>query len=159
MLKHCFAIDHVDYARYLSYQHVFLRDLQKQNNPSINDLEIIGFEGSLSGNAFSTIHGDLITSVITEVANGETKRSAGPCIAGYSTYVDKVNTWIKISHVHTKMQNVLREKIDITISALHKEMTPPAKHHRSHVQSLKEKLRGCSTNPFADVPARHQGRC
>ena len=41
-------------------------------------------------------------------------------------------------------------------AALHKELTPAAKRlHRSHVQSLKEKLRGYSINPFADVPARH----
>ncbi len=152
MLKHCFAFDHINYARYLSFQHVFLRDLQRRNHPAIDDLASRGFGGSLSGNAFSSIHGDLIT----EVFNGETKRSAGPYKAGYSTDVEKVNTWIKTSHIHAKIQNALREKINMTTSSLHKELTPAAKRlHRGHVKSLKEKLQGYQIDPFADVPARH----
>ena len=60
---------------------------------------------------------------------------------------------VKDTHVHAKMQNVLREKINITTSALHKQLTSPAKRlHRSHVQRLKEKLRGYNVYPFADVP-------
>ena len=59
--------------------------------------------------SFSTIHGDLFT----EVFNGGTKRSAGSCITGYTTNLDKVNAWIKTSHIYAKMQNVLREKINI----------------------------------------------
>ena len=35
MLKQVFAFDHQNYARYLSYQHVFLRELQKKWSPSI----------------------------------------------------------------------------------------------------------------------------
>ena len=91
MLRNCFVFDHVNYARYLSYQHVFLRDLRRQNHPSINYMEIRWFEGSLFGNAFSTIHGDFIT----EVFIGEKKRSAGSYIAGYSIDVDKGNAWLK----------------------------------------------------------------
>ena len=63
MLKHCFAFDHINYARYLSFQYVFLRDLQGRNHPAITDLKSRGFGGSLSGNAFSSVHGDLITEV------------------------------------------------------------------------------------------------
>ena len=88
MLKHCLAFDHINYARFLSYQHVFLRDLQRRNHPAINDIASRGFGGSLSGNPFSSIHSDLIT----EIFNGETKRSAGPYRAGYSTDTEKVNT-------------------------------------------------------------------
>ena len=117
ILKHCFALDHVNYARCLSYQHVLLQELQRQNYSSINDLEITGFGRSLSGNAFSTSHGDLIT----EFFNGEMKRSTGSCIAGYSTEVDKVNAWIKTSHINAKIQNVSRGNTNITTSALHKE--------------------------------------
>ena len=141
MLRDCFAFDHINYARYLSYQHIFLRDRV-----------IREFGGSLSGHAFSTIHGDLIS----EDFSGETKRNAGPCIAGYSTDVEEAHAWIKTSHNHTKMQNVLKEKINVVTSALHKELMPAAKRfRRNHLKCLKEKLRGYNINPFADVPARH----
>ena len=141
MLRDCFAFDHINCARYLSNQHIFLRDWV-----------IRGFGGSLSGSAFSAIHGDLIS----EDFSGVTKWNAGPCIAGYSTDIEEAHAWIKISHNHTKMQNVLREKVNIATSALHKELTPAAKRFlRSHLMCQKEKLRGCNINPFADVPARH----
>ncbi len=52
MLKHCFAFDHVNYARYMSFQHVFLRDLERKNHPAIADLKQKGFGGSVSGNKF-----------------------------------------------------------------------------------------------------------
>ena len=81
MVKHCFAFDHVNYARYMSFQHVYLRDLERKNHPAFSEMKLRGFGGSLSGAPFSNIHGDLIT----EVFNGETKRSAGPYRAVYST--------------------------------------------------------------------------
>lgn len=73
MLKHCFAFDHINYARYLSFQHVYLRNLERDDHPSIMDLKARGLGGSLSGEKFSNIHGDLIT----EVFNGETKKKRG----------------------------------------------------------------------------------
>ena len=51
MLKHCFAFDHINYVRYLSFQHVFLRDLLRRNRPAITDLKSRGFGGSLSINS------------------------------------------------------------------------------------------------------------
>ena len=38
MLKQVFAFDHQNYARYLSYQHVFLRELQENGHPAFKDL-------------------------------------------------------------------------------------------------------------------------
>ena len=81
MVKHCFAFDHVNYARYMSFHHVYLRDLERKSHPAFKEMMLRGFGGSLSGTPFSNIHGDLIT----EVFNGETKRSAVPYRAGYST--------------------------------------------------------------------------
>ena len=105
MIKQCFAFDHANYARYFSFQHVHLRDLEQKQSPAIEDLKKRGFGGSLSGAKFSNIHGDLIT----EVFNGETKRSAGPHTSGYSTNVTALNTWVLASHLHAQVQNNLRE--------------------------------------------------
>ena len=52
-----------------SFQQVYLIDLQKKSNPAIDELMKRGFGGSLSGETFSSTHGDLIT----EVFNEETK--------------------------------------------------------------------------------------
>jgi len=100
MIKFCFAFDHVNYSRYLSFQQVYLRDLERNNHPAINDIKTRGFGGSLSGSAFSTIHGDLIT----EVFNGETKRQAGPHRQGFSRNIDAVNTWVRTAHIQAKMR-------------------------------------------------------
>ena len=61
MLKLVFAFDHPNYARYCSYQHVYLGDLQTQNHPAYNDLLLLGFGASRSGGTCSSVHGDLIT--------------------------------------------------------------------------------------------------
>ena len=79
-MKQCFAFDHVNYARYMSFQHVYLRDLERNSHPAFKEMKLRGFGGSLSGTPFSNIHGDLITVVF----NGETKRNAVPYRAGYS---------------------------------------------------------------------------
>ena len=39
MIKHCFACNHVNYARYLAYQQVYLRELETKDHPAINDLK------------------------------------------------------------------------------------------------------------------------
>ena len=98
-VKHCFAFDHVNYARYMSFQHVYLRDLERKSHP-VKKMKLRGFGGSLSGTPFSNIHGDMIT----EVFNGGTKRISGPYRAGYSTESNALNTWIKTSHIHAKLQ-------------------------------------------------------
>ena len=85
MVKYCFAFDHINYARYVSYQQVYLRELQRINNKAIIGLTQ---RGSLLGDSFSCLHGDLIT----EIFNGQTKRQAGPHCAGFSTVISKVNT-------------------------------------------------------------------
>jgi hypothetical protein len=78
MLKLCCAIDHINYARYIvSFQHVNLLMLEMCHDPELSKR---GFGGSLSGETFSAIHGDLIT----EIYNGRTKGTAGPFRSGYA---------------------------------------------------------------------------
>jgi hypothetical protein len=98
MLSLCFAFDHINYARYMSFQHVNLLMLEMCHDPAFTELSERGFGGSLSGEKFSAIHGDLIT----EIYNGETKGTAGPFRSGYSTDITTVNTWVKTSHIHAR---------------------------------------------------------
>ena len=74
--------------------------LEKHHDPAFIELSERGFGGSLSGEKFSEIHGDLIT----EIYNGETKGTAGPFRSGYSTDLTTVNTWVKTSHIHAQIR-------------------------------------------------------
>ena len=53
MIKYCFAFNHINHARYLSYQQVYLRELQGINNNAMMNLTRRGFRDSLSGDSFS----------------------------------------------------------------------------------------------------------
>ena len=63
MLKYCFAFDHINYARYMTFQHVYLSDLEAKGDPVTDNLIKRGIGGNLSGDKFSSIHEDLITEV------------------------------------------------------------------------------------------------
>ena len=65
MISLAFAFDHQNYARYCSYQHVYLQDLKRKFHPAYQDLKSRGHGGSITGDFFSTIHGDLITELST----------------------------------------------------------------------------------------------
>ncbi len=49
MLGLTFALDHQNYARYISYQHVFLEEQRKGQTAAYQDLTSRGFGGSESG--------------------------------------------------------------------------------------------------------------
>ena len=100
MIKQVFSFGHHNYARYLSYQYVSLRSMEQHNHPAIINLKETGFGGSISGEPFSSIHGDLIT----ELFNKETKGSRGPMRAGFSTNHQAVNEWITTIHIHGKVR-------------------------------------------------------
>ena len=53
IVKYCFAFNHINYAHYLSYQQVYLRELQGINNNAMINLMQCGFGDSLSGDLFS----------------------------------------------------------------------------------------------------------
>ena len=150
MLKYCFAFDHINCASYMSFQHVYLSDLEAKGDPAIDNLIKRGTAGNLSGDKFSSIHGDLIT----EVFNGETKQQAGPHRSGFSTNVDAANTWIKTNHIHAKLRNKFNDAIRLTTDSHHKETTQSEmKRHSQHVKNLKDQLKKYNTDPFGDGPA------
>ena len=152
MLNLCFAFDHFNYSRYLSFQHVLLRKHEREQSPEFKDLQERGFGGRISGESFSAIHGDLIT----EIYNGETKGAAGPFRSGYSTNIETVNTWVKTAHIHAKLRTALKQKIDLTTSTVHKEVTEGGKKlHMNHMNKLIKKLHDYKIDPFGDGPARH----
>ena len=80
------------------------------------DLTQRGFGGSLLGDSFFCLHGDLIK----EIFNGQTKRQAGPHCARFSTDIAKVNTWIATSHFHAKVTQILSDQIQLNTSTNHK---------------------------------------
>ena len=61
LVTDCFAFGHFNYAKYLTFQHVNLQNVKMNRKDVWDDLVQNGFGGSLSGEPFSTIHGDLIT--------------------------------------------------------------------------------------------------
>ena len=105
MVKYCFAFNHINYTRYLSYQQVYLRELQGINNNAMINLMQCGFGDSLSGDLFSWLHG-----VITKMLNEQRKRQAGSHCARFSTDIAKVNSWVATSHIHEKVRQTFSEK-------------------------------------------------
>ena len=73
----------------------------------------------MSGEPFSTIHGDLITET---TINREVKVSGGPMQGGYSTSEQTTDTFIKTSHIMAKFRATLKERLDILTSSTHKEI-------------------------------------
>ena len=151
-LPKCFAFGHVNYARYLSFQHVNLADIKFNRRDVWNDLKVNGFGGSLSGKPFSTIHGDLITET---TVNREVKVKGGPTQGGYSTSEQATDAFIKTSHLIAKLRATLKERLDILISSTHKELTIGARRrHEETIEALVSHL-GKYANPFLNGSARH----
>ena len=131
---------------------MYLRNLEQQNHQAFKELSERGFGCSITGQNFSTLHGDLIT----EIFNGQTKRQAGPHRTGLSMDIDQTNRWIKTVHIYAKLRMEVTQKIGSATSAVHKETTPSAiKQHLSHVESLKQQLTKYGCNPFSDSNAKN----
>ena len=115
-------------------------------HPAYQDIVERGFCGSVSGDQFSTIHGDMIT----ELFNKETKGTSGPFRAGFSTDPESVNRWVQTIPIYATLRKALRTALYIQSSSKHKEATDQGKrNHRDHVSSLKEKLEGYGVDPFS----------
>ena len=120
-LKLVFAFDHVNYARYNAYQHIYLTDMKNTNSNAYTELIKFGFGcTNTETEMFNTKHGDLET----EHFNRETKGTAGPFRSGYSTDIHAVNRWIKTSHIHAKLRKTIKKHFRLFTSSVHEEMTP-----------------------------------
>ena len=129
----------------MSYQQVYLRELQSIDSNAMMGLAQCGFGGSFSGDSFSCLHGDLIK----EKFNRQTKSQAGPHCARFNTDIAKVTTCVATSHVHKKFTQNLSEKIQLNTSTNHKECTPVAiRLHNKNGELLEEKLKSCGKEAF-----------
>lgn len=70
-------------------------------------LKIKGFGASIGGEKFSSIHGDLVTELFSK----ETKGTAGPFRAGFSTNTEAVNTCVRTIHLHNNLHKTFREQL------------------------------------------------
>ena len=60
MICYSFAYDHQNYSRYNSYQNVYLTHLEQTDHEAFQQLKLKGIGGSITGDKFSAIHGDLV---------------------------------------------------------------------------------------------------
>ena len=146
MLSLTFAFNHQNYARYCSYQHVLLQNMCTDNKQAFQHLSERGFGASVSGERFTSIHGDLIT----ELFNKLTKDTAGPFRAGFSNDISAVNTWVRTIHVHCKLREKFRNMVAFKTSSKHKELCNGSKKiHSKHVTKLKKQLVLYGIDPFS----------
>ena len=146
------ALGHPNYSRYLTYQHVMLSTLHEKNPKAWEELLNNGFGGSLSGQPFSTEHGDLI---IEMTINKEVKVRGGPMQGGYSTDLKSMNRFVKNTHHMAKLRAALKKKLKILTSSNHKETTSSGKrtHEKMIVRMLDQLKR--YLNPFDEQAVRN----
>lgn len=152
LLPQLFAFGHINYARYLTYQHVTLTNLHKTNPAAWTELKENGFGGSLTGGSFSTVHGDFITEV---TVNREVKVRGGPMQGGFSTSLKAEDAFIKTSHLMAKLRTALKDKLNVMTTSTHKETTQGAKkEHEKTVQALVNQM-SKYMDPFGPGVARN----
>ena len=152
LIPKCFAFGHPNYSHYLTYQHDRLLDIKATESMVWDDLVKNGFGGSLSGEPFSTIHGDLITET---TINREVKVRGGPMQGGFSTDVKTVDTFLKTSHIVADLRGKLKERLNVLSTSSHKETTKGAKKkHEEMINSLVGQLNNYF-DPFLVGPARN----
>ena len=66
MVSLAFPLDHPNYVRYCSFQNVYLNNLKQTMHPAFTDLKERGMGASISGQPFSSIHGDLVTKLFNK---------------------------------------------------------------------------------------------
>ena len=138
LLPKCFGFNNINYSHYLTFQYVNFSEINYCNENVWNDLLREGFERSLSGEPFSTIHGDLITEV---TINREDKVRGGPMMGGYSTLDKTNNAFIKTSHAMAKVRSKLKEQVNFLSSCVPKEISQGSKKfHDNIVTYIKEKF-------------------
>ena len=101
LLPKSFTFGHVNYVRYLTFQHVNLQNVKLNHKAAWDDLVQNGVGGLMSG---------------------EVKVRGGPMQGGYSTSVQTTYAFIKTSHIMAKLRATLKEILDILTSSTHKEI-------------------------------------
>ena len=67
------AFDHVNYARWGSFQHVKLEEMKRLATDAYRNLQTVGWTASQTGGKFNAVHGDYIC----ERQNADTKSTGG----------------------------------------------------------------------------------
>ena len=151
--KLMFAFDHIKYAGYIAYPHVYLNNLLRKNNSIVKDLITNGHGASCSEDSSSTIHGDLVTKHFKKKRKELLDLSPQVTIL---TFIYAVNKWIKTSHIQSKVRTMLQKKLNVLTSQVHREMTPGNKRlHFEHARCLKANLKQYNVNIFGDGSAEN----
>ena len=108
-LKLVHAFDHINYARWGSFQHVRIEGMKRLNTEAYQDLKTSGWTASQTGGKFNAVHGDYIC----ERQNADTKSTSGPIKSGIGTSINMFNTWTRTRHIVVEMQNELKKVLNI----------------------------------------------
>ena len=126
-----FALGHISYAGYITYQYVCLNNLLRKDNSIVKDMITNGHGASCSGGSFSTIHGDLVSA---HFQKKRTELDLSPKV----TFIYAINKWIKTSHIHSKVRTILQKTLNLFTLQVYKEITPGNKSlHFEHARSPK----------------------
>ena len=151
LLPKCFAFNHMNHLRYLTIQHVNFERIQIDKSSAWDDLVNEGFGGSLTGQRFSTTHGDLITET-TITREGKVR---GPLRGGYSTSFEANDAFVKTSHLMAKIRSKLKEKLSVLSSSVHKEVTPAARRRHDAIATHLDITLKDYFDQFLHGPARN----
>ena len=128
------AFDHINYARWCSFQHVKLEEMKRLDTEAYQDLQTGGWTASQTGGKLNAVHGDYICVR----QNADTKSSGGPIKSGIGTSNKAFNTWIRTRDTGVEMQNELKKVLNIKTNSKAKDSTPSGfRRHRTNVQNLK----------------------
>ena len=137
--KLMFAFNHINFAGYITYQHVYLNNLCRKDRSVVKDLVTIGQGASCSTESFSAIRGDLTDKYFKKKRQKLLAFSPQVIVL---IFVYAVCKWIKTLYFHSKVRTLLEKKLNVSISQIHKEMTLGNKRlHFEHAWSLKASLK------------------
>ena len=100
-------VDHPNYARYGTYHPTLLKHLCHASHPAYHDLLVKDYGLRITGERFSTAHGD----ILTEIFHKETKGGSCPFQSEFSTNIDTVSTWVNTSHIYSKLCLALHQQL------------------------------------------------
>ena len=101
-----YGFDQVNYARWVTYQHVYLSTMKKRISPAYKELKEVEFTASQCVGVFNAGPGDYIC----EEQNAKAKQSGNQSKAGFMKNIASFNTWIRTRDISIDIQTFL-EKI------------------------------------------------